>query len=70
MKSIYVDTSVYGGRFDTEFSFWTELFFDRIKKSDIRIIYSEVVDDELFNAPKKVKDFIKEIPKKILRELN
>ena len=64
MKTIYVDTSVYGGRFDSEFSFWTEFFFDRIVKSDIQMIYSEVVDDELFGAPQKVKEFIESIPEK------
>lgn len=64
MKSIYLDTSVYGGRFDPEFSFWTKLFFDQIKKSDIQIIYSEVIDNELAGAPQKVKDFVKSISKK------
>jgi len=27
MKTIYVDTSVFGGKFDEEFGYWTQIFF-------------------------------------------
>jgi len=65
MKTIYIDTSVFGGKFDIEFQYWTDRFFKKVFSSKIRLIYSDVADDELVNAPQKVKDFVKTIPKKI-----
>lgn len=66
MKTIYIDTSVFGGKFDIEFQYWTERFFEKVFSSNIKLIYSDVADDELKNAPQKVKDFVKTIPKKNL----
>jgi hypothetical protein len=68
MKTIYIDTSVFGGKFDSEFTLWTEMFFKKVFDSDIKLIYSDVAEEELTNAPQSVKDFVKSIPKKnILR---
>lgn len=64
MKTIYVDTSVFGGKFDIEFELWTRLFFDKVFASDVKLIYSNVAEDELKNAPSRVKDFIRFIPEK------
>lgn len=64
MKSIYVDTSVFGGKFDSEFELWTRLFFDKVTASDIRLMYSDVAEEELRNSPKNVRDFINAIPEK------
>lgn len=66
MKTIYVDTSVFGGKFDSEFELWTELFFKKIIESDIKLLYSDVAEDELRDAPEKVKQFVKSIPGKNL----
>ncbi len=62
MKTIYVDTSVFGGKFDSEFEHWTELFFNKVLESDIKLIYSDVAKDELQDSPVKVKEFVKSIP--------
>ena len=67
MKTIYVDTSVFGGKFDPEFELWTELFFQKILESEIKLIYSDIAEDELINAPQNVKDFVKSIPNKNLQ---
>lgn len=64
MKTIYVDTSVFGGKFDPEFELWTDLFFKKVFESDIQLIYSNVAHDELINAPTKIRDFVKSIPEK------
>lgn len=64
MKTIYVDTSVFGGKFDSEFELWTELFFKKVFDSNLKLIYSDVAEEELRNAPPSVKDFIKSIPTK------
>jgi hypothetical protein len=42
MKTNYVDTSVFGGKFDSEFALWTELFFKKVFETDLKLIYSDV----------------------------
>jgi len=70
MKLIYLDTSVYGGKFDEEFEFWTNLFFKEVISQNIKIVYSDVAKDELENAPKKVTDFVRNLPNNIIVEEN
>lgn len=68
MKTIYVDTSVFGGVFDPEFELWTGLFFKHVINLNLKLIISNVAEDELNNAPQKVKQFVNTIPEKnILR---
>ena len=45
MKTIYVDTSVFGGKFDSEFKLWSDLFFEKVISSNIKLIYSEVAEE-------------------------
>lgn len=68
----YVDTSVFGGKFDSEFELWTDLFFKKVFDSQIKLIYSDVAEDEVKNAPDKILEFVENIPEKnLLRaELN
>jgi predicted nucleic acid-binding protein len=58
---IYIDTSVFGGHFDEEFSEYTIPLFDRIKSGEFIILYSTVKQDELENAPEKVKELVKSL---------
>lgn len=60
-QRIYIDTSVFGGFFDEEFSEHTIPLFDRIKNGDFILLYSTVTQDELENAPEKVKELVKGI---------
>lgn len=62
MKTIYVDTSVFGGNFDDEFEYWTKRFFKEALERNTVLIKSEVVDDELSGAPIFVQKFIEKIP--------
>ena len=62
MQRIYVDTSVIGGFFDTEFSTDTKPFFDRVSNGEFRIVYSEITNDELAAAPHKVRNFLMDLP--------
>ena len=66
MKTIYVDTSVFGGKFDAEFELWTDLFFKKVLGSELKLIFSDVAEEELQNAPQTVKDFVKSLPEKNL----
>ncbi|WP_445749551.1 type II toxin-antitoxin system VapC family toxin [Polaribacter sp.] len=55
---IYVDTSVFGGNFDEEFAEHTMPLFDRFKSNEFILLYSAVTEDELLNAPLKVREFV------------
>lgn len=60
-QRIYIDTSVFGGYFDEEFSEHTIPFFDRIRNGEFILLYSTVTQSELENAPEKVKEFVKSL---------
>ena len=61
--NLYIDTSVIGGFFDYEFEKETKMLFDSILNNEFHIIYSTVTEDELINAPEKVRNFLSSIPK-------
>ena len=62
--NLYLDTSVIGGYFDVEFEDVTKILFQNILKNEFHIIYSTVTEDELINAPKKVRELLNSIPDK------
>ena len=62
IKRYYIDTSVFGGYFDSEFEETTKRLFNQIVKQGIKIIFSELTSNELVNAPDKVKDFVNSLP--------
>ena len=55
---IYLDTSVFGGLFDEEFSEYTKPLFDRIINGEFILIFSALVQEELATAPQHVKNII------------
>lgn len=58
---IYVDTSVFGGAFDDEFSESSLGLFDAIRAGVFQIVTSEVVRKEIAAAPKTVRDLFQEV---------
>ena len=60
--NLYIDTSVIGGYFDVEFEKETKLLFQSILNNEFHVIYSTVTEDELINAPEKVKELLNLIP--------
>ena len=62
IKSVYLDTSVFGGYFDEEFSENTIPFFERLLDEKIQIFISELLISELFEAPEFVKKLLNSIP--------
>lgn len=60
-QRIYIDTSVFGGYFDEEFAEHTIPLFDRLKNNEFTLLFSSVTQDELENAPDKVKELVKSI---------
>ncbi len=57
-QRIYIDTSVFGGYFDDEFAEHTKPLFKRLKNNEFKLLFSSVTQDELNNAPKRVKDLV------------
>lgn len=60
-QRIYIDTSVFGGHYDEEFQEHTIPLFDRIKGGEFIILYSTVTQEELENAPERVKELVKSL---------
>ena len=58
---IYIDTSVLGGYFDSEFERDTKMFFSKIRKGEYKIVISDLTERELLNAPENVKSLLKEL---------
>jgi len=54
-QRLYLDTSVFGGYFDKEFSEQTIPLFNQIKDGKYLLLYSTITKDELENAPQNVK---------------
>lgn len=63
-KRYYIDTSVFGGYFDQEFADTTQKLFSEMEKSETVILFSEMTENELSEAPESVKDFVKDLPSK------
>jgi hypothetical protein len=47
----YVDTSVWGGYNDKEFSEWTRPFFEQARQGKFIIVLSDLTIGELLKAP-------------------
>lgn len=45
------------------------LSYGLIFKSDLQLLYSDVAEEELINAPQSVRDFVKSIPEKNLWQI-
>lgn len=65
-QRFYFDTSVFGGAFDMEFEEASVQLFEKVKLGQIICIYSDLSEGELYNAPVRVKDFFKSLPKESL----
>ena len=59
---IYVDTSVFGGCFDEEFSKESELLFQEIKNGKFALVISGTTSRELNDAPQEVQDVLAGLP--------
>jgi hypothetical protein len=57
-QRIYIDTSIVGGFFDTEFEKETKLLFKRLENGEVIFVVSEVPTGELENAPERVRTLL------------
>ncbi len=58
----YVDTSVFGGTDDEEFSVASRRFFERIHGGEFLVLISQVTIDELQGAPPRIQQVLEELP--------
>lgn len=70
MERIYLDTSVFGGYFESEFELQTKILFDRISKGSFKVLISRLTDIELENAPKQVRDLANSLPQNYIEWLD
>ncbi|MCB9034601.1 MAG: PIN domain-containing protein [Chitinophagales bacterium] len=70
LKKVFIDTSVFGGYFDKEFSEDTIPFFNEIKKLNTEIIVSEPLELEIYRAPSFIVDFYESLKNIIKVELS
>jgi len=52
-QRIYIDTSVFGGYFDSEFEEFTRPLFDRIQKGEFTILLSAVLQRDIMDYENK-----------------
>lgn len=57
-QRIYIDTSVVGGYFDNKFKDTTRKLFERLEKSEIVFVVSDLLDLELIRAPGQVRELL------------
>ena len=62
-QRFYFDTSVFGGVFDSEFEEDTLQLFERVKLGYLTCVYSDLTETELVNAPEKIRNYFKKLPK-------
>ena len=66
IQRFYFDTSVFGGVYDIEFDEASQQLFEKVKLGQIICVYSDLTEGELFDAPERVRNFFKDLPKEYL----
>ncbi len=62
----YIDTSVWGGTFDKEFSTLTLSFIEQLRQGRFFGVVSNVTIDELSGAPSFLRNLLSEMPEEFL----
>jgi predicted nucleic acid-binding protein len=68
-QRFYFDTSVFGGVYDIEFEELTLQLFEKVRLGTIICLYSDLTETELVNAPERIRDYFKTLPKECLERL-
>jgi predicted nucleic acid-binding protein len=65
VANIYLDTSVFGGFYDSDFEEETQILFEKIKLGQFQVIYSNTTEEELLGAPEKVQELLPNLPESL-----
>lgn len=60
-QRLYIDTSVFGGYYDEEFEGFTKPLFQRIVNQEFILLFSNITQEELENAPDQVKKLVQHL---------
>ena len=63
IQRFYIDTSVIGGVFDTEFEEHSTILMEKIKLGQLKAVISEVTENEIMKARKEIRNFYISLPK-------
>ena len=66
---IYLDTSVFGGCFDPEFAKESLAIFELIRSGSYHAVMSEIVFEELEEAPQQVREIVLSLPESSLESI-
>ncbi|HET6254831.1 MAG TPA: type II toxin-antitoxin system VapC family toxin [Puia sp.] len=61
IQRIYLDTSVIGGYYDTEFEEDTRILFEKIKLGQFHVVLSDITEGELQEAPEMIRNLFIEL---------
>ncbi len=61
IQRVYVDTSVFGGYFDSEFAIWSQALFENFRSGSILPVISDVVAAEISTAPEHVQSLYNDL---------
>ncbi|MFH1005740.1 MAG: PIN domain protein [Bacteroidota bacterium] len=62
-QRFYIDTSVIGGVFDSEFEEHSTILMEKIKIGQLKAVISEVTETEISKARKEIRNFFASLPK-------
>lgn len=63
IQRFYIDTSVIGGVFDTEFEEHSTILIEKVRLGQIKAVISEITESEIMKARKEIRDFYNSLPK-------
>lgn len=63
VQRFYIDPSVIGGVFDTEFEEHSTILMEKIKLGQIMAVISDVTESEIMKARREIRDFYTSLPK-------
>ncbi len=66
---IYLDTSVFGGYFEAEFSKESVKLIEAVRRGRLTVVLGELVELELKRAPQEVRDLLKSLPLEQVEEV-
>ena len=66
---VYVDTSVWGGIEDVEFSETSQAFFEQVRVGRYRVLISSITYAELDGAPAGVRQLLDDLPQEMIEEV-
>ena len=61
IKKVYIDTSVFGGYFDSEFDEPTKNFFRILNEQKITVLVSEILELEIYKAPDHIVELFESL---------